>query len=74
MAPEQRRALGSKGGSKGTLGVPRGFAQLTKERRQELAAMGGRATHAAGKAHQFTPAEASATGKKSHAPGNRRKP
>ena len=33
----------------------RGFAAMTKEKRQEIAAMGGRKAHALGVAHEFGP-------------------
>jgi hypothetical protein len=39
---------------------PRGFQTLTPERRKEIAASGGRAAHASGNAHQYTPEEARA--------------
>jgi len=41
----------------------RGLRAVTQARRLEIAASGGRAAHAAGKAHVFTRAEASAAGK-----------
>lgn len=43
---------------------PRGLAAMTPERRREIAAMGGRAVHAQGKAHRYTPDEARAAGRK----------
>lgn len=42
----------------------RGFASLTPEKRKEIAASGGRASHAKGKAHEWTHDEAVAAGKK----------
>jgi general stress protein YciG len=36
----------------------RGFAGLDPERRSEIARQGGRAAHAMGRAHEFTPEEA----------------
>ena len=39
---------------------PRGFAAISPERQKEIASQGGRAAHAGGKAHQFTPEEARA--------------
>jgi uncharacterized protein len=42
----------------------RGLACLPAERRREIAAMGGRAAHRAGTAHQFTSAEAQEAGRK----------
>lgn len=47
---------------------PRGFQTLTPERRKEIASQGGRAAHASGNAHQYTPEEARAAGSKRHAP------
>ena len=46
----------------------RGFAALSPERKREIAGMGGRAAHAAGRAHQFSSEEARAAGKKRHQP------
>lgn len=40
----------------------RGFAGMTPEQRSNIASMGGKAAHAAGTAHQFTPKEAAAAG------------
>jgi hypothetical protein len=42
----------------------RGFASLTPERRREVATLGGKAAHAKGTAHEFTPAEAQIAGHK----------
>ena len=42
----------------------RGFASISKERQREIASMGGKAAHAAGKAHEFTPKEAAIAGRK----------
>ena len=42
----------------------RGFAALSPERQRELASQGGKAAHAMGRAHKFTPEEARAAGKK----------
>lgn len=43
---------------------PRGLATLSPERRKEISAKGGKASHAAGKAHMFTPEKARAAGAK----------
>ena len=43
---------------------PRGFAAIDRERVREIARLGGRAAHAAGTAHEFTPDEARAAGAK----------
>jgi hypothetical protein len=44
----------------------RGFAAMSPEKKKEIAGMGGRAAHAAGRAHQFSSEEARAAGKKRH--------
>jgi general stress protein YciG len=43
---------------------PRGLAALSPERRREIAALGGKAAHAQGKAHRFTSQEAKAAGQR----------
>jgi len=42
----------------------RGFASMDNERQREIARKGGRAAHAKGTAHEFTPDEARAAGQK----------
>lgn len=42
----------------------RGFASLSAERRREVAASGGRAAHALGTAHKFTPEQGKEAGKR----------
>lgn len=42
----------------------RGFANLSPERQREIASLGGKAAHQRGTAHQWTPAEAMAAGRK----------
>ncbi len=44
----------------------RGFASMDPQRQREIAAQGGRAAHASGNAHEFTPEEARAAGRMSH--------
>jgi len=39
-------------------GPRRGFAGMDPERRRQIARLGGRAAHALGRAHEFTPEEA----------------
>ncbi len=46
---------------------PRGLAAMSPERRKEIASKGGRTSQARGTAHQWTPEEASAAGKKGSA-------
>lgn len=41
---------------------PRGFAAISPERLREIASKGGKAAHAAGTAHEFTPEEGKAAG------------
>jgi uncharacterized protein len=50
-----------------TTGRPRGLAAMSLERRREIASKGGRTSQARGTAHQWTPEEASAAGKKGSA-------
>jgi general stress protein YciG len=42
----------------------RGFASMDSERQREIAAKGGKAAHAYGRAHEFTADEARAAGRK----------
>ncbi len=42
----------------------RGFASMDQEKQREIASKGGRAAHAKGTAHQFTPEEAREAGRK----------
>ena len=42
----------------------RGFAAMNQQRQREIASQGGKAAHAQGKAHEFTPEEARAAGRK----------
>jgi len=44
--------------------MKKGFAALDAERQREIASKGGKAAHAKGTAHQFTPEEARAAGSK----------
>jgi hypothetical protein len=41
-----------------------GLACISPEQRKAISSMGGKAAHAAGKAHEFTPEEAREAGKK----------
>lgn len=43
---------------------PRGFATLSEQRKREIAAMGGRASHERGTAHTFDTEQARAAGRK----------
>lgn len=42
----------------------RGFASMSFVRRKQISSMGGRASHARGTAHEFTPEEAKIAGRK----------
>ena len=42
----------------------RGFASMSPERHKEIASKGGRAAHAKGTAHEWTPEEARSAGRK----------
>jgi general stress protein YciG len=63
---ENNRNQGSdqtnRSGQRGTSN--RGFASMDKEKQKQIASEGGRAAHASGNAHEFTPDEARAAGKK----------
>ncbi len=50
----------------------RGFASQTRERRRELASLGGKAAHRLGTAHEWTPEEAALAGKRGGAVSRRR--
>lgn len=43
---------------------PRGFAAMDREKVRQIASSGGKAAHAKGTAHKWTPEEAMAAGKK----------
>lgn len=51
----------------------RGFAAMSPEKQREIASLGGRAAHAIGTAHEFTPEEARAAGRKGGQEAQRRK-
>lgn len=42
----------------------RGFASMDRERQRQIASLGGRASHASGRGHEFTPEEAREAGRK----------
>lgn len=42
----------------------RGFASMDQDKQRAIAAKGGRAAHASGNAHEFSPAEAREAGRK----------
>lgn len=44
--------------------IKKGFACISPERRKEIAAMGGKAAHIKGTAHQFSSEEAKEAGRK----------
>lgn len=44
--------------------MPKGFLNLTPERRREIASRGGKAAHALGRAHRFTTEQAKEAGRK----------
>ncbi len=54
-------------------GRARGLAAMSPEKRREIASKGGRTSQARGTAHQWTPQEASAAGKKGSARYARRR-
>jgi general stress protein YciG len=50
--------------SKKTGSQNRGFASMPAEKQREIASKGGKAAHQKGTAHEFTPDEARAAGRK----------
>ena len=42
----------------------KGFASMDQARQREIASAGGKASHASGRGHEFTPEEAARAGKK----------
>jgi len=54
----------SEGKSNGRGTQSRGFAAMDEEKQREIASKGGRAAHAKGTAHEFTPDEAREAGRK----------
>ncbi len=53
-------------------GHGRGFASMSKEKKQEIASKGGKAAHALGTAHKWTSEEAQAAGRKGGSISRRR--
>lgn len=47
-----------------TQGKRRGFAAMDREKQRQIASKGGKAAHAKGTAHEFTPDEAREAGRK----------
>ena len=71
VAPRRPVAYDERMSTDGTPPQPkskRGFASMTAEQKDRIASLGGKASHASGNAHQFTPEESSAAANKSHAP------
>jgi uncharacterized protein len=73
MANSNQGNQGGKGGSSGSKqsdsqggNSNRGFASMDPEKQRDIAAEGGRAAHASGNAHEFTPEEARKAGQMSH--------
>lgn len=54
----------NQGGESGSRRTGRGFAGMDPERQRQIASEGGRAAHAQGTAHEFTPEEAREAGRK----------
>jgi general stress protein YciG len=57
---------GSKQSGDGSNTGNRGFASMDPQRQREIASEGGKAAHASGNAHEFTPEEARRAGSMSH--------
>ncbi len=52
----------------------RGFASMDKDKQREIASRGGKAAHAKGTAHEWTPEEASRAGRKGGMAGKKKAP
>jgi general stress protein YciG len=63
MPPDTRTFAAAQDATRRT---PRGFAAMDPQRQREIASMGGRAAPQSGHAHEFTPEEARAAGRKRH--------
>jgi general stress protein YciG len=63
-ASQNNNAGQNNGNGNGQKRRGRGFASMDPERVSEIASMGGKAAHAQGVAHEWTPDEARAAGKK----------
>ena len=50
----------------------RGFASMTEEKQRQIASAGGKAAHAKGTAHEFTPEEAKRAGQKGGSARNKK--
>jgi general stress protein YciG len=50
----------------------RGFAAMSAEKQREIASLGGKAAHAKGTAHEFSPSEAREAGRKGGQAAQRR--
>jgi len=66
--PEQRKEY-----MKNVNTSKRGFASMTAEQRKAIASKGGKAAHAKGTAHTFTPEEAAAAGRKGGSTASKRR-
>ena len=51
----------------------RGFAAMSAEKQREIASLGGKAAHARGTAHEFSPDEARAAGSKGGVAAHRKR-
>jgi general stress protein YciG len=57
---------GNQGNNQSSGTSNRGFASMDPQKQREIASEGGRAAHASGHAHEFTPEEAREAGRQSH--------
>jgi hypothetical protein len=61
--PNRNQDQGNRGGD-GRHSKGRGFAGMDAEQQRQIASAGGRAAHASGHAHEFSPEEAREAGRK----------
>ena len=52
----------------------RGFASMNREKQREIASKGGKAAHAKGTAHEWSPSEAREAGRKGGIASHRQRP
>lgn len=62
--PNEKESTREPGTEKGSGTSKRGFASMDPAKQREIASKGGRAAHEKGTAHEFSPEEAAAAGRK----------
>ncbi|MBI2392876.1 MAG: hypothetical protein HYV09_25045 [Deltaproteobacteria bacterium] len=64
VAPPPARVAEEKAAEQPRKKARRGFAAMSPEKQREIASLGGKAAHAKGTAHEFSPEEAREAGRK----------